>query len=101
MFRIEYVLPRCADTPNSWGWSVKVPSGLYKTLVTNGNGRGLYIRKPNGSSDGSPFHLTKLLADEEFSIPDNVTKEQSIEMLEDALNKLGWSQDYIVLLKQV
>lgn len=99
MFRIEYALPRSSNTSNLWVWSVKVPSGLYETLTTNDEGRGLYIRKLTGSSDGSPFHLTKLLADEEFSIPENVTQDQSIDLLEVALNKLGWDEDFIVLLK--
>lgn len=40
MFRIEYVLPRYADIPNLWRWSVKVPNGLYETLTANDEGRG-------------------------------------------------------------
>jgi len=101
MFRIDYVLPRCSDTPLQWQWSVKVPDGLYETLVTNDMGCGLYIRRLTGSPDGSLINLTKLLAEDEFFIPENVTKDQSIDLLERALVKLGWDQDFIVLLKHV
>lgn len=101
MFRIEYVLPRCADIPNLWRWSVKVPNGLYETLTANDEGRGLFIRKLTGTPAGSPFQLTQLLAEDEFSIPENVMEDQSIDLLEVALNKLGWDQDFIVLLKYV
>lgn len=101
MFRIEYALPRCSTTPNLWGWSVKVPTGLYETLVTNDKGRGLYIQRLTGTPAGSPFQLTQLLAEEEFSIPANVTKDQSIDLLEKGLEKLGWDQDFTVRLKYV
>lgn len=101
MFRIEYALPRCHDMPNLWEWSVKVPNGLYETLVTNDNGLGLYIRKLSGSPVGSSFQLTQLLAEDEFSIPENATQDQSVDLLEAALNKLGWGQDFIVRLKYV
>jgi len=99
MFRIEYALPRSSTTPNSWGWSVKIPNGLYETLVTNDKGRGLYIQRVTGIPPESPFKLTQLLAEGEFSIPENATKEQSIDLLAKGLEKLGWDQDFIVRLK--
>ncbi len=99
MFRIEYALPRSSSTPNLWGWSVKVPNGLYEILVTSDKGRGLYIQKVTGTPPELPAKLTQLLAEEEFSIPKNVTNDQSIDLLEVALNKLGWDEDFIVLLK--
>lgn len=101
MFRIDCVLPRCSDSSKSWGWSVKVPSGLYETLVTNDNGMGLYIRKLNGLPGRPLFHLKQLLKEEEFILPENITNDQSIELLETALRKLKWDQDFIVLLKCV
>lgn len=101
MFRIDCVLPRYPDTSKSWGWSVKVPSGLYETLVTNDKGAGLYIRRLNGLPDRPLFCLTQLLTEDEFTHPENITNDQSIDLLETALQKLGWDQDFIVLLKRV
>lgn len=99
MFHIEYVLPRYAESPYLWAWSVKMPSGLYETLVTSDKGRGLYVRKL-ACSPGEPlFHHSQLLTEEEFFVPENATKEQSISLLEKSLEKLGWGQDFMVLLK--
>lgn len=99
MFRIECVLPKCPESRNLWAWSVKVPSGLYETLATGDKGCGLYIRKLARSPDEPLFHLSQLLAEEEFFVPENATKEQSICLLEKSLEKLGWGQDFMVLLK--
>jgi len=99
MFRIDSVLPRSANSPDLWVWSVKVPSGLYETLVTNEKGQGLYVRRMSRSAEGPPFHLTQLFAEDDFCIPGNTTKDQSINILGEALNKLGWDQDFIVRLK--
>ena len=98
MFRIEYAFPRSSTAPNLWWWSVKVPTGLYEVLATNEKGRGLYIQRVPGPPLGSPFQYTQLLAEDEFSIPENVTKDQAIDLLEAALNKLGWDEDFLVLL---
>lgn len=89
MFRIEYVLPRCSDTPNLWRWSVKVPNGLYELLSTDDKGRGLFIRMLPRSPEECPAHLAKLLSEDEFYIPENLTNDRSIDLLEAALNKLG------------
>jgi hypothetical protein len=98
MFRIDYALPRFANRPNMWAWSVKVPSGLYELLSTDETGRGLYIRRLPRSPEESPAHLIQLLGEDEFYIPENVTKDQSIDLLEAALKELGWDEDFIVLL---
>lgn len=98
MFRIEYVLPRCPDKPKLWRWSVKVPSGLYELLSTDDDGRGLFIRRLPGSSAECPAHLTRLLSGDEFHVPENLANDQSIKLLEAALNKLGWDGDFIVLV---
>ena len=100
MFRIDYVLPRSEQHPDAWAWSVKIPNGLYETLVTNVDGSGIYIRNMSSAKKGEIFDFTQLIPDEEFNIPANVTKDQSINLLEIALNGLCWGQDFIVLLKQ-
>jgi hypothetical protein len=97
MFRIDYALQKFADRPNMWAWSVKVPSGRYELLSTDETGRGLYIRRLPRSPEECPAHLIQLLGEDEFFIPENVTKDQSIDLLEKALNKLGWDEDFIVL----
>ena len=101
MFRIEYVLPKLTESQRSWAWSVKVPTGLYETLTTDDEGRGLYIRKLAISPDGSLLRLSQLLGKDEFVVPENVTEERAIRILEKGLEKLGWDQDFIVLLKRV
>jgi hypothetical protein len=101
MFRIEYALPRCADTPNLWRWSVKVPSGLYELVSTDDTGRGLYIRRLPRSPEECSAHLTQLLSEAEFYIPEHVTKDQSIDLLEAAMKKPEWDHDYLLLLKRV
>lgn len=58
-----------------------MPTGLYEILVTNGKGRGLYIQKVPGTPSESPANFTRLLAEDEFCIPENVTKDQSIDIL--------------------
>lgn len=98
MFRIENVLPKCPDTPSLWIWSIKLPNGLYELLSTDDEGRGLYIRRLPRLPEECPAHLTRLLSEDEFHVPEKVTNEQSIELLESALNKLGWEGDFIVLL---
>jgi len=98
MFCIENVLPRCSDTPSLWRWSVKLPNGLHELLCTDDKGHGLFIRRLPRSPEECPAHLTRLLSEDEFHMPDKVTNEQSIDLLESALNKLGWEGDFIVLL---
>jgi hypothetical protein len=101
VFRIEYVLPKFQGSPRSWAWSVKVPTGLYETLTTDDEGRGLYTRKLAITPGGFQLHLTKLLGKDEFFVPENATEEQAILLFENGLEKLGWDQDFIVLLKRV
>ena len=101
MFRIEYVLPKLTESQRSWAWSVKVPTGLYETLTTDDEGRGLYTRKLAISPGGFQLHLTKLLGKDEFVVPEDATEERAIRILEKGLEKLGWDQDFIVLLKRV
>jgi hypothetical protein len=84
--------------PNLRYSQYKVSSGLYELLSTNDEGRGLFIRRLPRSPEECPAHLAQMLSEDEFSIPENLTKDQSIDLLEEALNKLGWDEDFLVLL---
>ncbi len=85
-FRIDYV--RCRK--GVWSFSIKgiEGAGVYGTLQTNFEGRGLYLENPEARTAGG-----KLISPNEFGIPADASEEQAIRLLAACLQNLGWGPE--------
>ncbi|MDO9007543.1 MAG: hypothetical protein Q7U80_04915 [Thiobacillus sp.] len=90
-FRIDY-LHRSEGT-DAWSFDIKgiEGRGVYGTLVTNPEGRALYLEDQEHLIPIPPGTL--LLSATEFCVPANSSKAQAMRILALALLRLGWGPE--------
>lgn len=87
-FRIDYLHRR--EGTDAWSFDIKgiEGRGVYGRLLTDAEGRGLYLE-----DEGLliPIQLgTKLLSAAEFCVPPNTSKAEATRLLALALHRMGW-----------
>lgn len=90
-FRIDYLYRR--EGTEGWVFDIKgiEGRGVYGTLVTNPEGRALYLEDQEHLIPLPPGTL--LLSATEFCVPANSSKAQAMRMLALALLRLGWGPE--------
>jgi len=85
MFRINHELARSQGNSRMRSWSVKVPSGLYAILRTNEAGKGLLI-----AWMGSTYYPDgdEVLPENEFMVPADMERDDTVALLDKALNQI-------------
>ena len=90
-FRIDYIRRRHED---EWEFDIKgiEGRGVYGIVLTDGKGRGLYLKGPEPDFPPS-FNRRELLPPEEFRVPPDATPEEATRLLAVALNRIGWGPE--------
>ena len=90
-FRIDYLYRR--EGTDGWVFDIKgiEGRGIYGTLVTNPEGRALYLEDQEHLIAIPPGSL--LLSATEFCVPANSSKAQAMRILALALLRLGWGPE--------
>lgn len=81
---------------NLWEFGIKgmKGQGVYGTLITGDDGRGLYIKHQRFDMPKPPYYEREdLIAPESFFIPNDSSPEQASRLVALALIKLGWGPE--------
>lgn len=88
-FRIDEVRQRNGE----WVFGIKgvKGEGVYGTLITDDDGRGLYLM--DAESVAPPTTFPELISPEAFHVPIDTTREEASRLLAIALHRLGWGPE--------